>query len=129
MMYEVCKNVIMSGRDELSDMLRKLDILWLRGQLSEDRKKELEQLAREYADPAMSQNLSAEVDELRRRIEKLEKAAGGEAAGTYPAYIEGKRYRRGDQVSFEGAGYQCIAPEGQICTWSPGAYPAYWQAI
>ena len=128
-MYEICKNVILSDRYELSALLRKIDTLWVQGQLFDDQKTELEQLAREYADPQMSADLTAEVDELRKRVDKLEKDAGGDTAGACPEYIEGKRYRRGDKVTFEGVRYQCIAPEGQICTWSPSAYPAYWQAI
>lgn len=36
-------------------------------------------------------------------------------------------YYNGDKITFEGAHYICIAPEGTACVWSPTAYPNYWQ--
>ena len=76
-MYEICKNVIMSGRYELSAMLRKLDTLWLQSQISDEQKTELEQLARDHADPAMSVDLIKRIEDHETRLKVLE--AGGAA--------------------------------------------------
>ena len=47
----------------------------------------------------------------------------------YPEYVVGKWYYNGDKVSFKGKNYECIAPSGVVCTWSPEGYPTYWQEI
>ena len=39
-MYEIVKNVIMSKRYELNDMLKKIDTLWVQGDITEEQKKE-----------------------------------------------------------------------------------------
>lgn len=36
-------------------------------------------------------------------------------------------YHAGDKITFEGAHYICIVPEGVACVWSPAEYPAYWE--
>lgn len=59
---------------------------------------------------------------LEERVTALEKAAP--APGEYE---QGKWYYRGDTVTFEGAVYVCIAPDGAVCTWSPTEYAPYWQ--
>lgn len=38
-------------------------------------------------------------------------------------------YYKGDKVTFEGAKYICIAPDGVACTWSPVQYPTYWEKV
>lgn len=38
-------------------------------------------------------------------------------------------YYKGDRVTFEGAKYICIAPEGVAVVWDPVTYPAYWQEV
>lgn len=35
-MYEIIKSVIQSGRYELTDMLTKIDTLWVQGSLTDD---------------------------------------------------------------------------------------------
>ena len=42
-------------------------------------------------------------------------------------YIAGKWYYKGDRISYGGAVYVCIAPDGVVCTWNPDEYPAYWR--
>ena len=41
-MYDIIKTVISSGRYELSDMLKKIDTIWLQGSLTGSQKSELE---------------------------------------------------------------------------------------
>lgn len=38
-------------------------------------------------------------------------------------------YYKGNKVTFEGAKYICIAPEGVAVVWDPVTYPAYWQLV
>ena len=53
-MYEIIQNVIQSGRYELSDMLKKIDTMWIQGEITEEEKTELVKLAQENADPTSS---------------------------------------------------------------------------
>lgn len=53
-MYDIIKNVILSGRYELSDMLKKIDTIWLQGDIQEEERTELVALAQEKADTAQS---------------------------------------------------------------------------
>ena len=48
-MYEVTKNVIRSGSYELTDMLGKIDTLWLQGSLAEGERLDLIAMARAKA--------------------------------------------------------------------------------
>ena len=38
-------------------------------------------------------------------------------------------YYAGDKVIFNGRKWVCTAPEGYACTYSPSAYPAYWEDL
>ena len=53
-MYEVTKNVILSGSYELADILTKIDTLWMQGSLTDAEREELVNLARTKADPSNS---------------------------------------------------------------------------
>ena len=134
-MYQICKDVILSGRFELSTMLHKLDTLWMQSQLSDEQKSELEQLARDHADPAMSADLLKRIGDHEVRLRAVETALqSGEAvpgpSEAFPEFRQYRAYRAGDKVTFEGKHYICKLPEHTVeTTWSPGAYPAYWQAV
>ena len=52
-----------------------------------------------------------------------------EPTESYEEYTVGKWYYNGNKVSFDGKNYNCIAPEGVVCVWSPTEYPAYWEEI
>lgn len=126
-MKSIFQSVIKQGGYDLSDMLKKIDSYHIAGKLSDQEQAELYALARGGADPAGSLDLLAKVLELEDRVRKLEQ--GNETTQEYPEYVPGKWYRAGDGVTFEGVRYTCIAPEGQVCTWSPAEYPAYWEAM
>lgn len=133
-MYEVVKNVIGARNYELGDMLGKIDKLWVQGSLSDEKREELLTLARRNAQVGNSVDMLAKLEELDKRVKVLEAALlGGGSSGddtseaTYPEYEGGKWYYNGDIVSFEGATYQCIAPDGVVCVWSPSGYPDYWE--
>lgn len=149
-MYEKIKSVIESGRYELSDMLKKIDTIWLQGDITEEQKTELIKLAQEKANPENSyaplqeqidnlfkitDNLQADVKTLSDKVTKLE---GGEnepepPSTEYPEYKQPSgshdAYYSGDKVTFKGKKYICTAPEDYAVVWNPEEYPAYWQLV
>lgn len=134
-MYEVTKNVIQSGNYELTDILTKIDALWLQGSLTDAERLDLIEMARGKADPSNSYApLQAQIDALAERVAKLEckvEPADPDApTEEYPEYVQPTgahdAYHAGDKVTFNGKHYVCIAPEGVAVVWSPDTYPAYW---
>ena len=129
-MYNVAKNVIMSQRFELTEMLRKLDVLWMRGDLTDTQKTELDDLARSHADPAMSIDLMGRIEDHEQRLRKLEQGTAPGPSEDYPEYQLHKAYVTGDKVTFAGKRYICTLPEHTLSTtWSPADYPPYWQEV
>lgn len=137
-MYEVTKNVIQSGSYELTDILAKIDTLWLQGSLTDAERLDLIEMARVKADPSHSfAPLQAQIDALAERVAKLEgkvEPADPDApAEEYPAYVQPTgahdAYHNGDKVTFGGKHYVCIAPEGVAVVWSPEVYPSYWEEV
>lgn len=129
-MYDIIKSVIVSGVYELSDMLKKIDTVWLQGDISDEQRTELMEMARENANPMNSVDLAKKVEELDKRVKALEEKKEPEPSEEeYPEYVVGKWYYNGDKISYKGKNYVCIAPEGVVCTWNPDEYPAYWKEI
>lgn len=143
-MYDVIKNVITSKKYDLTDILNKIDVLWVQGSLSDEQRDELINLARSNAMTSNSVDVLAKLTDLDIRVKTLEdiiadlsnESNDGETEGeesgetttvTYPEFENGKWYYNGDKVSFEGKNYNCTAPIGVVCTWSPKDYPAYWE--
>lgn len=146
-MYEIVKNVINAKNYELTDMLIKIDTLWVQGSLMEQQRTELISLARQNADPAASyaplqdqiDALADRLDALTTRVSALEQTGetGGdnpeEPAEDWPEYVQPTgahdAYHNGDKITYNGQHYTCIAPEGTACVWDPDTYPAYWQLV
>lgn len=137
-MQKVIEKVIESKNFELSDIIKKIDTLWVQGGLTEEQRKNLTDKARNNANMQNSINVFAKLEELDRKVVTLEaevkelKASGSlsgdeEIEEAIAEYVAGKYYYNGDKVSFEGSKYTCTAPEGAVCVWSPSEYPAYWQ--
>ena len=138
-MYEIIKNVINSKTYELTDILTKIDTLWVQGGLTEEQRTELTALARQNADPAASyaplqeqiDALADRLDALTVRVSTLEQS--GETGGEEPEYIQPTgahdAYHNGDKITYNGQHYTCIAPDGTACVWDPDTYPAYWQLV
>jgi len=134
-MYEITENVILSGTYELTDMLSKIDILWLQGHLTDVQREALMTLARDYADPSRSfgpiqfqlDSMAARISDLAARISALEGSTGEE----WPQFVQPTgahdAYYRGDKVVYEGRRYICKVPEGLAVVWSPEVYPSYWE--
>lgn len=142
-MYDVIKNVIMSKRYELLELLNKIDTLWVQGSLTDEQRLELIALAQKNAQVENSLNIMSKLEELDKRVKAMEELLlapapeePGEGEGDteepvtdYPEYEVGKWYYAGDIVTFGDTVYECIAPDGAVCVWSPADYPAYWQAV
>lgn len=145
-MYDVIKNVIESGRYELTDMLKKFDTIWLQGGITEEQKNELVQLARKNADPENSYApLQNQIDtlyenmtemgktilDLVKRVGELEnKPVEPELPEEYPEYVKPTgahdAYNNGDKVTYKGKRYIC---KMDGCVWSPEEYPDAWEEV
>lgn len=137
-MYDIIKNVINEGRYDLSSLLIKIDTLWLQSQITDEQKEELVNLARENADIEHSIEVIQKLKELDMKINELDKRVLALENGSvepippqeeYPPYEIGKWYYKCDKVTFEDKHYECIAPDGVACTWSPSEYPNYWKLV
>ena len=128
-MYDVIRDVINSRRYVLADMLHKIDTIWAQGDLDDEQRTELIALAQGNANTAQEVNMLAKLKELEQRVRALEESDGAEPGEGYPDYVAGKWYYNGDKITFEGGKYQCIAPDGVVCVWSPTEYPAYWELV
>lgn len=126
-MYNIIKNVINSRDYDLSEILRKVDTLWLRNKISDEQKDELCSFARENAEFEKSVDVLEKLKELEARVSALEDK--GENVTENAEYVAGKWYYSGDKITFEGKSFSCTAPEGVVCTWSPAEYPDFWQQI
>lgn len=127
-MYDIIKSVILEGVYDLSDILMKIDVYWLQSKLTDDEKADLVKLARENAEPTHSVDIMKKIEDIDTRLKKLENKEPTEPGEEYPEYVVGKWYYKGDKITFtDGKRYECIAPDGVVCTWSPTEYPAYWK--
>ena len=129
-MQRVIEKVIESKNYELSDMLKKIDTLWIQGNINDDVRTRLYEKARNNANTQNSLDILAKVEELDKRVKALENAEKPvEPEEPIEEYVAGKWYYAGNKVMFEGSTYICIAPEGTVCVWSPYEYPSYWEII
>lgn len=156
-MKTIIENVILSGRFELSDILKKIDTLWVQGDLTDEDKDALVRLAQDKAVPENSYApLQQQIDAIAAQLKDLKTTVESNAVGMaalkeaveklggsvqpeepvpeeYPAYKQPQgahdAYYNGDTVTFEGDKYICIAPAGAACVWSPTVYPAYWEKV
>lgn len=135
-MYKIVKNVIAKGTYDLRDILKKIDTVWVNGNLTEEQRAELISLAQGKAQTSNSVDILAKLEELDKRVKALEASAptteeeepeDTTETVTYPEYEAGKWYYKDNVVMFEGTAYICIAPENVVCVWSPSEYPTYWQ--
>lgn len=148
-MYDIIKNVIESTCYELTDMLKKIDTIWIQGDITEEQKKELVIMAQTNADPAHSnaplqkqieelakqQNtLRSEVAMLSATVQKIKETV--ESGGTvvpepepqpqeeYPAWepyngIPPVKYQVGSKVSHNGKKWESMVANN---VWEPGAF-------
>lgn len=128
-MYDIIKSVITEGRYSLTDILKKIDTVWLQSQIDDEQKTELVTLAQENADSRFEIDVMKKLNDLEMRVRALENS-GVEPPKQpeQPAeYVVGKSYYNGDEVTWDRDVYTCIAPSGVPCVWSPTDYPPYWE--
>lgn len=138
-MYDTIKDVIDSGRYERNDMLHKIDTLWVQGDLDDDQRDELVELARENATPEQTYApIQEQIDQaftqikaLSARVEKLEAGEVQEPTpepDEWPEWVQPtgahNAYSNGDKITYNGKHY-ISTMDGNV--WSPDAYPAGWQ--
>ena len=127
------KNVFREAMNETFDltaMLGKIDYHHVRGNLTDTEREELVAIAREKANPFGGVNVLAKLEEIENRLRALEEGKQeSNETETAPEYQAGKWYYAGDKVTFDGKVYNCIAPAGVVCVWSPADYPAYWELV
>ena len=138
-MHDTIKDVINSGRYELNDMLHKIDTLWVQGDLDDDQRDELVELARENATPEQTYApIQEQIDQAFAQIKALgDRVAALEAGKTpepspepeeWPAWVQPTGahdcYNTGAKVTYNGQHYVSKI-DGNV--WSPEAYPAGWQ--
>lgn len=138
-MYSTIKSVIDSGRYELNDMLKKIDTLWVQGDITDEQRTELMNLARENADPAQSyaplqeqiDQAFAQIKALSDRVALLETGETPEPAPEPEEWPEWAQptgahdcYNTGDKVTYNGQHYVSKI-DGNV--WSPEAYPQGWE--
>ena len=131
-MQKIIEKVIESKNFELSDMLKKIDTLWVQGSIDDTVRKSLSDKARNNANVQSSIDVFAKLVDLEKRIEALELKNTDiteEDTQTYEEYVTGKWYYNGNKISFDGKNYVCIAPDGATCVWNPVEYPAYWEEL
>lgn len=148
-MYEIIKNVILSGEYELVDMLDKIDHLWVMSKLSFEERNELIELARSDPNPDNSlPEIPKQIEELWNTMKKFEnqlKTLSRQVADIanseeplpepepdpeYPEYVPPtgahNAYNTGDKITFEGKKYECLI---NGCVWNPHDYPQGWKLI
>lgn len=138
-MYQIIHDVITSKRYELNDILKKIDTIWLQGDIDDDQKDELVEMAREHADPEQSYApIQEQIDQAFAQIKALgDRVAALEAGKTpepspepeeWPAWVQPTGahdcYNTGDKVTYNGQHYVSKI-NGNV--WSPDAYPAGWE--
>ena len=143
-MYEIFKNAL-KGNYELVDMLNKIAEYYIKGNISKEEKEELEEEARQNANPVNSyapleEQLNAlivRVDTLENKVSQLEKTTTGEPTEEptepveeYPEYVQPTgahdAYHVGDKITYNDKKYECIFDN---CVWNPEEYPQGWKEV
>ena len=73
-MQKIIEKVIESKNYELSDMLKKIDTLWVQGSIDDSMRKILSDKARNNANVQNSLNILSKLEEIDRRLKALEDA-------------------------------------------------------
>lgn len=138
-MKTIIENVIREGRYDLTQLLKKIDTLWVQGDLTDEEKTALVTAAQAGAKPENSYApLQEQVDKLAERLDALAERVAAIESGDpgeppvmeeWPEFVQPggahDAYNIGDQITFEGKRYICRM---NGCVWSPVAYPAGWEA-
>ena len=126
-MYEIVKNVLNQGGYNLTEIIKKIDTLWMQGKLNDDEYAELTEKARSGAKIVNSVDVLAKLEEIDRRVKVLESGETVTDNTEASEFVTGKWYYKGDKCLFNDSVYTCIAPDDVACVWSPDDYPSYWE--
>ena len=122
-MYDIVRQVIEAGGYDLADLTHRINVLFARGELTEEESAELLGMAQDNAKPEdQLPALTERVGALEVRVAALEEATGRPAEGTegetegtdpdWPPYVQPTSkdtyYDKGDQVTFDGKRYRCV---------------------
>lgn len=130
-MKSIFETVIRRGSYDLQAMLARIEEYHVEGRLTAAERDALTAQARSGAKVPVNAEeeiglLWAAVRALQGRVAAME----GGADGDVPAFMQPTgahdAYFSGDRVVFGGSVYQCIAPDGVACVWSPEVMPGYW---
>ena len=141
--YDDIVTVINNGDYDLSDLLHRIDVIYVNGKITDDEKDRLYTMARTDANPQYSlrpvlervealESWRKEVDKTLAELTKGDTPGGpGTPTEEWPEYVAPTgahdAYYNGDKVTFNGEHYTCIAPVGTACVWDPVTYPTYWR--
>lgn len=139
-MYEIFKNAL-KGQYELVDMLNKIAEYYIKGNLSKEEKEELEEEARNNANPVNSYApFETQLNDAFERIKSLEGRVSilegnnpeepSEPVEEWPEYVkptgQHDAYKIGDKITYNGKHYECIFDN---CVWNPEEYPQGWKEV
>lgn len=124
-MYNSVLIVIQSGEYNLSDLIKKIDTLWLKSYLTDDERESLTKLAIEKANPDTGlPSFSERMAALEKRVSKLEGnlSSGGESGSSdWPEWVRPTgahdAYAKGSQVTHNGERY---VSKINANVWEPG---------
>lgn len=137
-MFDLIKQVINSKDYKLEDMLYKINKMYIESYISEQEKTELDNLARENADPVNSyapileqiDDLYIKISNLEDRVKLLEKTEEPGQEDEYPEFVQPTGahncYNKGDKIIYNGKKYICKI-DG--CVRAPDAYPSAWEEV
>ena len=132
-MKHIFDTVIRRGGYDLSAMLARIDEYHISGQLTAAERDTLRELARSSATAASGMDIPGEIQQLWAAVRALQAAQDNGSSTAAPEFRQPTgahdAYYTGDRVIFGGAVYECVAPEGVACVWSPEVMPGYWQSI
>lgn len=141
-MYGVMKMIIGHGEYELSDMISRIDAMYVKGRISMEEMDVLKEMAREKA---KAENSYAPIQEqvnkafemianLQKQIDEMKEngsSGGGETTDEWPNWRQPTgahdAYYAGMKMTYtDGKRYTCIAPDGVACVWGPDVMTGYW---
>ena len=144
MIYDAEKDILLNTSYKLEDELEKIYFLYAKNKLTKEQVEELEELARENANPVNSyapiqeqiDNIYTELNSIKAEIKEL-KGQTGEEPGEptepveeYPEYVQPTgahdAYNTGDKITYNNKKYVC---KMDGCVWTPDAYPPAWQEV
>lgn len=148
-MMNLFKSVINRGGFDLPLMLQRIDEYHITGRLTDAEHDELIAAARGEATPDLNptdeiQRLWAAIHDLTARVTELEggtvkddvEIGDGEDDGEtdpIPEYVQPTgahdAYYAGSLVSYNGTVYECTAPAGVACVWTPDQMPDFWAVV